>query len=316
MRHWLAAWRGASAAISADPTIRAADDFYGYANAAWIRSTHLPDGQSSLDTSSMLRAQNSQRVRDLIEGAAKARTRGGARPDVGKIADYYASRLDMAGIEARGMVPLSADLAAIAAISDRHALATWLGRTLRLDDGTNTQTESLWGIWIHQGFHDPYHEAAHLVQGGLGLDQSTYLDSTPDGAERRARYRTHIANVLKLGGLDRPEARAQRVLDLEIAIAGTHASRADTDDVFKTDNEWRSADFADKAPGLDWAGFFSAPGWSPASRSTPGRTISPSTSSSMMRLSCRGLSGRSAAPSTRTCPARRRSRRRTQRYRP
>jgi predicted metalloendopeptidase len=255
---------GGSAAIGADPTTRAADDFYGYANAAWIRSTRLPDGQSSLDTSSMLRVQNARRVRDLIEGAAKARSRGTARPDVGKIADYYASRLDMAGIEARGLAPLSGDLAAIAAITDRRALATWLGRTLRLDDGTNTQTESLWGIWIHQGFHDPYHEAAHLVQGGLSLDQSAYLDATPDGAARRAQYRAHIANVLKLSGVDQAEARAQRVLELEIAIAGTHASRADTDDVFKTDNDWRRADFVDKAPGLDWAAFFSAAGLPPA----------------------------------------------------
>jgi len=76
-------------------------------------------------------------------------------------------------------------------------------------------------------------------------------------------YRTHIATVLKLAGLDQPDIRAGRVLALEIAIAGTHASRADTDDVYKTDNHWRRADFAARAPGIDWAAWFSAAGLDP-----------------------------------------------------
>src|SRR6185503_1766861 len=61
-------------------------------------------------------------------------------------------------------------------------------------------------------------------------------------------------------GFNQPESRAARVLDLETAIAATHASRADTDDVFKTDNTWHRADFATNAPGLDWDAYFTAAG--------------------------------------------------------
>ncbi|HMI18152.1 MAG TPA: M13 family metallopeptidase [Sphingomonas sp.] len=249
-----------------DPSIRPADDFYGYANHAWLESVTLPDGASSIDTSSMLRAANAQRVRDLIADAVVLAQAPPVSPDTRKIGDYYLSRLDLAGIDAKGLSPLSGDLAAIAAIGDRKALAAWLGRTLRLDDGTNQQTESLWGVWIHQGFHDPDHYAAHFVQGGLGLAQDDYLGSTADTAAHRALYRAHVANLLRLSGLDQPEIRAARVLDLEIAIARTHASRADTDDVFKTDNDWRAADFAARAPGIDWAAYFAAAGLDPATR--------------------------------------------------
>lgn len=254
--------RAASGNLVVDSSIRPGDDFYAYANNGWLNATRLPDGVPKLDQSSLLRAENARRVRGLVDDAIRATAaRGGAtRPDVRRIADYYASRLDRAAIDGKGFAPIAGDLAAIAAITDRRALATFLGRATRLDDGTNQQTESLWGVWVHQGFHDPRYYAAHLVQGGLGLDRDIYLDPAPDAAARRALYRDHIAAVLALAGIDQPRIRAARVLDLETAIARTHASRADTDDVYKTDNSWRPADFAARAPGVDWPAYLAAAG--------------------------------------------------------
>ena len=259
---------GTQADVGVDRSIRPGDDFYGYANNAWLKAARIPDGASSVDSTSLLRALNATRVRSLIDDAVKASARGRpVRADIRKVVDYYASRLDSAAIEARGFAPLSRDLAAIAAITDRRALATYLGRTVRLDDGTNQQTESLWGVWIHQGFHDAGHYAVHVVQGGLGLsDTGDYLDAAAEHAARRALYQAHVAALLRRAGLDRSEARAVRVVDLETAIARTHASRADTDDVFKTDNAWRRDDFASKAPGVDWAAWFAAAGLDQATR--------------------------------------------------
>lgn len=99
----------------------------------------------------------------------------------------------------------------------------------------------------------------HLVQGGLGLpDRDDYL--APAGAEHRAAYRAHIVAVLKLAGLAEPEARAERVLALETAIARTHLSADDIADVFKTDNPWRRADFDATAPGMVWSAYFKSAG--------------------------------------------------------
>lgn len=248
--------------------VRPADDFYGYANQAWLKSAKIPEGASSIDTSAILRTTNAIRVRSLIADAVKATSASArpVRPDLRKIADYRASRLDLAAIEAKGLAPVSAELSAIGAIADRRALAAYLGHVLRLDDGTNSATESLWGIWVHQGFHDPDLYSAHFVQGGLGLGQDDYSGSTPDQLEHRATYLAHVENSLRLAGFDQPAIRAARVLDLEAAIARTHASRAETDDVFKTDNDWRAADFASKAPGLDWPTYFMAAGLDPATR--------------------------------------------------
>jgi predicted metalloendopeptidase len=235
----------AALAIAAAPLPRAGDDFYGYANGDWLAATALPGGRVSYDTTAMLRDTNTARVHALLEDAA-------AKPG-SKAGDYYASFLDTAAIAAKGFTPLAADLAAIAAIQDRRRLSTYLGTVLRLDDGSDSAVDSPLGLWVHQGFTTSDRNLPHLVQGGAALDD--YTDAAKTGA-----YRARIAGLLKRAGFDAPEERAARVLALEAAIAKTHASRADTDDPKKTDNTWHRADFAAKAPGLDWAAFFGAAG--------------------------------------------------------
>ena len=238
-----------------DPNARPGDDFYRYANGPWLSTAAIPAGKTSFGTTPMLIAENGRRVRALVEDAAATRTPGLTQ----KIGDYYASLLDSQAIQAKGLAPLAGDLAAIAAIHDRHGLSVWLGRNLRLDDGTDSHVDSLVGVWIHQGFHDPDRYVPHIVQGGLGLaDRDTYLD--PAQAAAREAYRAHIAAMLAAAGLGDADSRAARVLALETEIARGHASDADTNDVFKTDTTWSPADFAARAPGLDWPALFEAAG--------------------------------------------------------
>ena len=252
-----------SANAAIDPLVRPGDDFYAYANNAWIKATKLVPGQSRTDITAILRAGNADRIDGLVEGALTAPPSRAAIP-ARKVALYYAGQLDIAGIEAKGLAPLAGDLAAIAAISDTEALARHLGRSLRLVDAANLTTDGPWGIWIHQGFHDPDHAAIHLLQGGLGLAQpEAYLSLAAEQVANRAFYRTYVTNILRLAGFDQANVRAERVLALETAIAATHASQAETDDVFKTDNAWGRADFVIKAPGLDWAAYFAAAGLPP-----------------------------------------------------
>ncbi len=250
----IALLQGAAQAQPPDSGVRPGDDFYRYANNTWLKTTTTPPGRAAYDTRAMLNDQAAGQVRDLIADAA----REGAAGHANRVGDYYAAWLDVAAIEAKGLKPLSGDLAAIAAIGDRRALSAYLGGALRLDDGSDTQVDGIFGVWIHQGFHDGGHYAAHLAQGGLGLPGAGDYQSAD--AAHRDLYRAHVSAILKLAGFDQTDTRAARVLALETAIAATHASRADTDDVAKTDNPWRRVDFAAKAPGMDWDAYFNAAG--------------------------------------------------------
>jgi predicted metalloendopeptidase len=82
-------------------------------------------------------------------------------------------------------------------------------------------------------------------------------------AETRAAYRTYIAEVLKAAGIAEADAKAQRIFDLETKIARAHTSREDSDDWTKASSLWSQADFANKAPGLDWNAYFKGAGLAP-----------------------------------------------------
>jgi endothelin-converting enzyme/putative endopeptidase len=241
------------------------DNFYRYANDGWPAASPAGSDPASGGVSPMLAARNRERVRALLaEVQATPRT-----DDEKKVGDYYASLLANQQLDAQDLSATRRELKAIAAIRDRRALSAQLARHLTLDDGTDQRVDSLLGVWVHQGFHDPDHYSVHLVQGGLGLwEREAYLGNTPEQQQAREAYRARVARLLALAGLAEPQRAAGMVLALETEIAKVHATRADTDDVHKTDNAWRRADFPKLAPGLDWAVFFRSAGLAGADRFT------------------------------------------------
>ena len=243
-----------------DRSIRPGDDFYRYANGTWLRTATIPAGQPSYDTRAILVERTSQRVRELIQEAAAAHAVRGSIAQ--KVGDYYASIMDEAAIEAKGLTPLAAEMAQIAAITNKALLSAYLGSTLNSEvDGLTGNADHIVGVWVNQSFDDSKHCVFHLLQGGLGMpDRDDYLDPSPKMAELRAQYKTHIAAILKLSGIPDAETRAARVLALEIQIAQAHAPDAEAADVFKQNNPWKRADFNVKAPGMDWGAYFTAGG--------------------------------------------------------
>ncbi len=248
-------WNGAQ---DIDGQINPGDDFYRYANGLWLKAAVIPEGQSVFDTRAILVARTSQRVREIILSAATAQSTKGSISQ--KVGDYYASFVDESGIEAKGMAPLADEMSAILAINDRLSLSAYLGATLNREvDGLTGNADHVFGAWINQSFTDSEHYVFHLWQGGLGMpDRDAYLDSKM--ASLRAQYQTHIAAMLKLAGVAGEEEKAARVLALETKIAQAHAPDSDAADVFKQNNPWKRADFAIKAPGMEWDAYFKAAG--------------------------------------------------------
>src|SRR5437764_175031 len=86
-----------------------------------------------------------------------------------------------------------------------------------------------WGfdIGVLPDLKENTHYSAYLSQGGLGLpDRDYYTDQTnPKFAEARAKYKVHVANMLRLAGIADPEGKAQRIFDLESKIAESHWTR-------------------------------------------------------------------------------------------
>jgi len=246
-----------------DRSIKPGDDFYGYANGGWLKRTVIPPDRVSVDVWSKLGDLSNKRTADLIAEIAKSNPPD--RSNERKVADLYNSYMDEAGIEAKGLAPLAPHLEAIAAIHDKRQLARALGEALRADvdalNNTNYHTPNLFGLWVAGGLNDSDRYAPYLMQGGLQLpDREYYLSDDEHMKQIRGGYQSHISAMLKLTGFTDTDARAARILELEHALALTHRTLADNEDIHKANNTWTQPDFKAKAPGLDWDEYFAGAG--------------------------------------------------------
>ena len=238
-------------------------EFYGYANGTWLRSAVIPPDRSYTGPHLAVVDRVAARTRAIDEEAAGAAAPTGSETQ--QIGDYYASFMDEAGIEAKGLAPLEPTLGRIAAIGDKKELAAVLGSTVRADvdalNMTNFYTDHVLGLWVEQDLNVPARNTAYLLQGGLGLpDGSYYTGTSPHFAEIRTAYRAHLTALLSLAAVADAGAVADRVIALETRLAQTHASRVESEDVARANNPWTRADFDARAPGLDWATFLKSAG--------------------------------------------------------
>ncbi|HVP65712.1 MAG TPA: M13 family metallopeptidase [Anaeromyxobacteraceae bacterium] len=238
-------------------------DFYAYANGTWQRSAVIPPDRAFTGPLLAVVEKVAARTRAIDEEAAASSAPEGS--EARQIGDYYASFMDEAGIEAKGLSPIAPALARIAGIGDKRALAEALGGSIRADvdplNMTEFHTARVLGLWVEQDLNASGRNTAYLLQGGLGLpDCSYYTETGARFEEIRNAYRAHLRTVLKLAGMADADGTAERIFALETRIARTHASRTDSVDVQKANNPWTRADFDAKAPGLDWTAFLGAAG--------------------------------------------------------
>jgi putative endopeptidase len=246
-----------------DRSVKPGDDFFAYANGAWRKSVEIPADRTSIGSFQSLAIQTERQVGDLLQELTTKDHPAGSNER--KIADYYASFMDEAAIEAAGLKPVEAGLRRIAQVQDQKQLATVLGETLRHDvdplNMGNFHTANLFGLWVAPDFADANRYGAYLLQGGLALpDRDNYLADTQRMKDLRVKYKAHIQRVLELGGIDDAAKKAEAILDLETKIARAHWSITDSVDVAKANNRWKRDEFAAKAPGLDWDAYFQAAG--------------------------------------------------------
>lgn len=247
--------RSPSLESTVDASIKPGDDFFAYANGAWLKATTLPAGKPRWGARDELEALARRRVAEILDAASTAPAGSAAR----KVADFRAAYVNEAAIEAKGLAPLKPLLDRIENVSDKAQLTRLLGRGMRADvdpEGFGIyDSASVLGLSVEQSIHGEKTNVAFLLQGGLGLDREDYLGA--DSA-KRDRYRQSIAKMLTLAGFDRADERASAVLALETAIAQSHSTPEESSKDHNADNVWTRADFAQRAPGMDWTAFFDA----------------------------------------------------------
>jgi putative endopeptidase len=231
-----------------DKSVRPQDDFYRHINGGWLAATQIPADKSNYGTFTKLQDDAEHDLRDILDEAA--RSQGAPGSDAQKVGDYYASFLDEAAVEARGLKPLSQELARIDALKTKQDLAGYVGRAQRLfvahpfayfvaiDDKNSTQYVS------------------NVTQSGLGMpNRDYYLSDDARLKAIREKYQPYVRDLLALADTPDPQGAAQKIYAIEARIAAAHWTPEQNRDAVKTYNRYDRAALAKLMPGFDWDAF-------------------------------------------------------------
>src|SRR5256714_7869527 len=111
----------------ADLKTKPGDDFFRYANGAWLDRVQIPADKPGYSLRLAMTDLTEQRLHDLMEeNARKAESKPTAIE--GKVGAFYKSFMDETAIEKAGASPIKDKLSEVQSAKTREALAAMMGR--------------------------------------------------------------------------------------------------------------------------------------------------------------------------------------------
>ncbi len=226
-----------------DTAVKPGDDFFRYANGKWLATFQMPADKGRYGSFDALGEKSERDVRTVLEELAARSPAPGTTP--AKVGDMYASWMDEATIESRGVSPLKPFLDRIDAASDTGDVLALMA---------TTDFAAPFSVGIEADPADPTRYAVWIGQGGLGMpDRDYYLKEGAEFEKYRAAYRAYVTRIFELLGDATPAASADEVISLETKIARAHWSQADLRDVPRAIKALPYATFRTFAPAVDWS---------------------------------------------------------------
>jgi putative endopeptidase len=238
-------------ATAIDHAVSACENFYQFACGNWIKRNPIPPDRGRWSRFDALTELNLDKLRGILEAAA-----AGSDPATRKIGDFYASCMDEAGIEAKGLAPLASELARIDALTGPDGLPAVLAREHQAG------VRAFFSFRSTEDNADATKVIAEADQGGLGLpDRDYYLRTDAASLDLRNAYRRHVANMFRLLGEGAAaDANADRVLAIETDLAKASLDRVKRRDPKNLDHKLRRDALAGLAPRFAWDDYLTAVG--------------------------------------------------------
>jgi putative endopeptidase len=238
---------------SIDRSVRPQDDFYRYANGAWLKKTKIPPAESRWGSFTILRYKTEHQLRTLIKEVLKKKAAAGSPAQL--VRDTYAAAVDMKTRNVRGVAPLAPLRMLVRDIQSKKDLQKVIARLHVAGTG------GAWGAMVDQDSKNSSRYLLHLWQGGLGMpDRDYYLLDAPEQQRVRAAYVAHMGRLLRLAGFSSQESKniEAAVMRIETALARASMRKEDTRDPHKVYHKLTVAKLKRLAPSVDWAAYFTA----------------------------------------------------------
>ncbi|MBC7447918.1 MAG: M13 family metallopeptidase [Hymenobacteraceae bacterium] len=234
-------------AAARDTTVAPGDDFFTYANGAWLQQHPIPASESSWGIGKEVQNEIYARLRRTSEEAAAAPAAPNSNQQ--KIGNFWAAGMDSVKADKLGTAPIKPYLARIAAMQSAADVPAVVAQLLPLG------VQGLLSPAVEQDAKRSDRMVVYLYQGGLGLPNRDYYFNT-DARTRniRRQYERHVAVTLGLVGQDSGAARtsAARVVALETTLARASRKLEALRDSYANYNKMGFGQLRARAPGIDW----------------------------------------------------------------
>lgn len=241
-------------AANADTTVNPAEDFFAFAEGAWLKANKIPDEESSWGIANLVNEELYKRKLSINEDALK---NAGKNATSRQLADFWSAAMDTNKIETDGLKPLQEVLDKInaaqdaAQIMDVAAYLHKIGVGVFFNEGVG-QDEKNSEVMSYQ-----------LFQGGLGLPNRDYYFKTDERTTKiREAYPAYIRSIFMLKGEDSVSAaaKAKAIFNLETAMAKASRTIEALRDPYANYNKMDVAGLSKTAPGIDWQRTFTGIG--------------------------------------------------------
>ena len=193
-----------------DKAVDPCENFYRFSCNGWFKRNPLPADEASYGRFTELAELNRLHLKEILEQAANGASKKRSANDE-KIGDEYASCMDTAAINKRGLSPLFPELERIAALKTAADLPALLAHLHSI--GVN----AFFGMGSNQDYADSTSVISFYSADGLGLPERDYYTRTDaKSIETRQQYLAHVRKIFVLAG--EPEAQAAADADTVMAV--------------------------------------------------------------------------------------------------
>lgn len=234
-----------------DKSVRPGDNFFYYANGAWLKKNPIPASETRWGSFNELQENNYAALQNLLEDAAK-HTEADHSSATWKVGAFYRSGMNEEAINAAGLKPLQGALTRIASIKDKNGLLQEIA--LEHTQGVGP----LFSFYVAPDDKNVTQMIPQLFQGGLGLpDRDYYFKDDTRTQNIRSAYKRYMTHMLTLMHIPDAEKSAEQIYELERKLAESSMTRVEMRDPYKLYNKFNLTTLSAKTPSIDWSNMFS-----------------------------------------------------------
>lgn len=231
-----------------DKSVRPQDDFYNYVNGNWMKTTKIPADHSQWGSFNQLRETTDSISLQILKKSLNQKFPKGSEGQ--KIADIYASFMNMEVRNKQGIAPIKPYLDKVDKINNYNELQNLLVEFTPI--GMNPFYE----FYVDPSPNDSNKNMVYLDCVKLGLGRDYYQKNDEKSEQILKEYTHYLAQLLKIIGNKTPDVTASKLVNFEKQLALSLLTIEQIRDAKLQNNPYSIKDLSKLSKNTDFAKYF------------------------------------------------------------